>query len=327
MSGFGYNVSGFGSFPSRDSVLSGHMLIVAGGGSGGHKNGGGGGAGGYKAAGGDGYKLPFLTGVSYTVTIGAGGAGATNSCVSGADTTVAGDFGAGVTNDWRSRGGGGGAGQDNDINANKGGSGGGGAIKTNGQSQNYAQAENGSVGGVYYQSTGNNGVAGVASNFGTNDGYLLMGGGGGAGGHATQGVNTQSDPLGRTCSAGGVGTQWLNGTKYAGGGEGSIEQRYSTIGVANSGGARDAGGGAGGVAKNYGSQQINYNPTSGSANTGGGGGGCHFLVASSTRTNGGSGVVIFRYLGATAASGGTITSVGGYTFHTFTSSGTFAPNY
>ena len=46
MTGFGFNISGFGSFPNRSADYTATYLVVAGAGCGGYFGGGGGGAGG-----------------------------------------------------------------------------------------------------------------------------------------------------------------------------------------------------------------------------------------------------------------------------------------
>ena len=317
MTGFGYNVSGFGSFPNRDNSLKVQLALIAGGGAGGHRYGGGGGAGGFFAS----PERGFLPSIGYAITIGAGGTAAANQAVDGADSTIVANEGAGSATIYQSKGGGGGGGSTSDVNPNNGGSGGGGYIRTNGA----GAGTKGSADNSSYNSTGTDGVQGVASNLSTNDGYMLAGGGGGSSASAIEGVNTQSDPQGRTGSVGGAGTAWLDGTTYAGGGGGSIEQRYSTQAVTGVGGS--GGGGQGGVAKNYFGDTNLVNATSGSTNTGSGGGGANYMAPiTGARGNGGSGVVIIRYAGGTAASGGTITATGGFTYHTFTSSGTFTPS-
>ena len=73
MTGFGYNVNGFGSFPSRGlRPYDIQFLVVAGGGGGGGftTGSGGAGAGGFRAL--TASEIPVST--NYTVTIGAGGA-------------------------------------------------------------------------------------------------------------------------------------------------------------------------------------------------------------------------------------------------------------
>ena len=81
MTGFGYNISGFGAFASR-GVPASYLVIAGGGGGGGDFRGGGAGAGGYRnsfasedSGGGASTETPFTasTNVSYTITVGAGG--------------------------------------------------------------------------------------------------------------------------------------------------------------------------------------------------------------------------------------------------------------
>jgi hypothetical protein len=68
MSGFGYNVNGFGAFPSRGSTLSVDIMAAGAGGGGGANLGGGGGGGLVVSF--DGQLVKYDQ--NYTVTIGAG---------------------------------------------------------------------------------------------------------------------------------------------------------------------------------------------------------------------------------------------------------------
>ena len=274
-------------------------LVVAGGGGGGTQHGGGGGAGGYRSSvvgessgGGAAAEslLPLLSGVSYTITIGGGGAispsggnGDRPQGGNGTDSTF-----ASIT----SIGGGGGTPYRSAVNINgsAGGSGGGGAAADTGTT---------STGGA---GTSGQGFAGGSGRPGTGGTYNA-GGGGGAGAVGVAGTGSGAG------GAGGAGvSSSINGTATfrAGGGGGG-----SPNGTAGGAGG-NGGGGAGGLAANG---------TAGTPNTGGGGGGGGAFSVNSGL--GGSGVVILRYSGSQRGTGGTVTSSGGYTIHTFNTSSTY----
>jgi hypothetical protein len=272
------------------SSVSASYLVVAAGGGGGRGNAG-------QGAGGAG---GFLTGTttlnptqSYTVTVGAGGAGAT------VDVTNGVNGGNSVFNAITATGGGFGAGGVA-VNGGSGGSGGGasahGGTSSTGGAGTAGQGNNGGNG---FDSTGAGG--GGANAVGSN-GSLLNGGNGGAG---------LANPItGSTTGELSGGIYYLAG----GGGGGSV----SSIG---SGGLGGTGGGGAGSA----SQSIPGG--NGTANLGGGGGGGG-RTAGSNNSNGGqggSGVVIISYVGAQQFGGGVVTSSGGNTIHTFTTSGTLSP--
>lgn len=209
-------------------------LVVAGGGAGGYDsagNGGGGGAGGYLTG-----SLFALSNSSYSVTIGAGGAGtATGSSIVGSNGGNS-AFGSNTAT------GGGGGGAYNNLNGNSGGSGGGGGQTTG---------------------AGGSGTSGQGNAGGTNS-YIAGSGGGGAG---AVGVSSSTSLGGN----GGAGLNWQSlGTYYAGGGGGSnhssagsqggiggnggggnghYQSTVAVAGTANTGG----GGGGGGEAKGSGS--------------------------------------------------------------------------
>ena len=77
MSGFGYNINGFGSFTDRGpaELTVNYFIVAAGGGGGGGTNftGGGGGGGGWHN--GSSASQLLIGGTGYTVTVGAGGGG------------------------------------------------------------------------------------------------------------------------------------------------------------------------------------------------------------------------------------------------------------
>jgi len=245
--------------------LSCDVLVVAGGGSGGWPYSGGGGAGGVAYTTGNG----FASGTGYTVTIGAGAAGAynTGNGVRG-NSSQFGSLTAAV-------GGGGGIG-DNTANysaAVNGGSGGGGA--------DYSRNTAGNAGGSATSGQGNAGGTGSPNGASQASG----GGGGGAGTVGSNGTTTAG-------GAGGAGTNayssWLSTTGLgvsgyiAGGGGGGTNG-------SNAGAGGSGGGGRG--ARNDGTQESE----AGTANTGGGSGGGGAGGAPASPKNGGSGLVIVRY--------------------------------
>ena len=260
-----------GSVTALAKSVNVDYLVVAGGGGGSGKwyyTQGGGGAGGLRstvtATGGGGSvesKLTLAAG-SHTVTVGAGGAGATGP-LGGTVAQHTGTQGSNsVFSTITSIGGGGGAGSDG--TATSGGSGGG------------AGDVNGGAG------TAGQGYAGGASNGG--GGWSVGGGGGGAGAVGGNGTNP-------TPGAGGIGVQLTafatptgtgaNSGYYAGGGGGAS---YDSLSV----GAGGSGGGGAGSSTSSG--------VAGTANTGGGGGaGSKYFSTYYDGGNGGSGIVIVRY--------------------------------
>jgi hypothetical protein len=280
--------NGFESSPIGNYNVE--YLIVAGGGGGssGYSSGAGGGGGFLTGT------TPILSGTSYGIIIGSGGAGVSGSSGSwpGAKGTsgVSSSF-AGII----SIGGGGGAGNDSGPGL---GGGSGGA---------------GSRGGTAGPGTSGQGNPGGTSVTADSHGG---GGGGGAGATGSNGTTSAGGP-------GGIGaTSSISGTStyYAGGGGGGTYYNGSTgNGPGGTGGT--GGGGPGG--KYSGGTQPG---TAGGTNTGGGGGsgaGFDSPTQSFPGGAGGSGVIILRYLGPQRASGGAISISGGYTTHTFTGSGTF----
>lgn len=231
-----------GTFTPTENLTGVEYLVIAGGGGGGFQYGGGGGAGGYRSSvvgessGGGGSAestLSLTSGVGQTVTIGAGGAGATSTGAQGVNgsNSVFGSITA-------TGGGGGGCVSSSFATGVAGGSGGAGA-------GGLATAPAGGAG------TTNQGYAGGSGST-DNATYRSGGGGGGAG---SVGANA-------TTSGGNGGsgvTSSITGTAVAraGGGGGGA---FSVAGTAS------AGGGAGTI--NGGSGSVR-----GTANTGGGGGG------------------------------------------------------
>lgn len=256
-----------------------NYLVVAGGGGGGGSYGAGGGGGGGMLPG----SVTLNSGTAYTITVGAGGAGAaaasraagvagSNSSISSIATAIGGGRGAG-----------------DGIFPSPGGSGGsGGGAATN----------SGTAGG---SGTAGQGYAGGNAQAGTGA-Y----GGGGGGGASAAGSNGISAGNGGNGGAGASSSISGSSVTYAGGGGGSGEG--SIQGTGGAGGGGNAGAPTG---------------LNGTANLGGGGGAGGGSGGSGSGGAGGSGIVIISYLGSQRGTGGTVTSSGGYTIHTFTSSGTY----
>jgi hypothetical protein len=248
-----------GSFVTAGATSSDvEYLCVAGGGSGGGY-GGGGGAGGAIDS-----NQTFSAGVTYTVTIGSGGAAFANHTQQGNDGTSSSISGTGIST------------------VSSTGGGGGGTASSNGKS-------GGSGGGGGYNSAGGAGTAGQgnagANAFNNSDPYASGGGGGkGGAGNTNSGANV--------AGAGGTGINWKSlGTFYAGGGGGGVAggSGYTQNGVLGAGGS---GGGGSGQWGGYTAATAGGNNTGG----GGGGGGYNGSISQSLTGAGGSGVVILRYL-------------------------------
>jgi len=277
-----------------------YYLVVAGGGSGGNERGGGGGAGGLRTNyGGSAYTL--AQGVTYTVTVGNGGASRpTNSGGRGYSGQNSVFSGSNITN-ITSIGGGGGGGSGGSVGGT-GGSGGGGHENNSGGAGTAGQGN-----------TGGNGYQG-APNYGS-------GGGGGAG---AVGINGSAN-------GGGNGGDGVNNTingstvAYAGGGGGGVYNGHTVIGLGQNGGGNGGSGNDSGVAN----QQVPA--TNGTNGLGGGGGGAQRYGGSSSPSGaGGKGVVILRmatadYNSKSGITGTyTATAVGTDTAITWTGSGNIA---
>ena len=268
------------------STVSASYLVVAGGGGGGGYRGGGGGAGGYRTG-----SASLSPTQSYTVTVGAGGAGATYASASrgssGADS---------VFSSITSTGGGGGGDWNTQFVGGSGGSGGGttGNPSTQGTTPGLGNTPSTSP------SQGNNGGLGA-----TDSATYAIGGGGG--GSSATGASASGSVGGN----GGAGTaNSISGTSvtYAGGGGGG---GLGT--VAGSGGS--GGGGAG---------SLTGSGTNGTANLGGGGGG-DGNNSGNSGGSGGSGIVIISYPAPQKFGGGIVTTSGSNVIHTFNTSGTLTP--
>jgi len=253
-----FTTVGTTSWTAPSDVAQVELLVVAGGGGGGQYAGGGGGAGGliYNN------QYPVTPGQTYTVTVGAGGAGAPGNSTAGSTRGTSGNnsqFG----NLTAIGGGGGGV---YSTSGNTGGSGGGGG---------------GGSSGTYAGGSGTAGQ-GFAGGYGIAGGSENGGGGGGAGA-----VGTNATAPNTNGYAGGNGLQFgISGTPtyYAGGGGGG------SVGSSYTAGAGGLGGGGNGIS--YQNQPVTANI--GVANTGGGGGGGGY-VGAYPGAAGGSGIVIVRY--------------------------------
>jgi hypothetical protein len=253
-----------GTFTPNQSLTCDY-LVIAGGAGGSYDAGGGGGAGGLRSTvgttggGGSLESALSLTAQAYTVTVGAGGAGALTGSrrgANGSDSTL-----STVTS---TGGGGGGNIHSGGTTGSSGGSGGGGGIT-------------GGSGGARTVGQGYAGGGGSSNTYGG-------GGGGGAGAAGTAGSSTTGG------GAGGNGVQitalayatatGVDGGYYAGGGGGGSNVNPPAPGGLGGGGQGGTPGGA--------------NIKSGIVNTGSGGGGCGG-GDSTGFGNGGSGLVIVRY--------------------------------
>ena len=249
------------SWTAPAEVTSVEYLVVGGGAGGGaatSASGGGGGAGQLQWG-----TLAVTPGNNYTITVGAGGAGATVNNAVGVSGSSS------VFSSITSTGGGGGAGQEPAPSAADGASGGGGGYN----------AQPG--GSATSATTGNPGGAGYG------DGG---GGGGGAGGDGRSGT-----PYTYIGGDGGSGmSSDISGTiiEYAGGGGGGGYGNNASGGPAT-GGAGYGGTGRNGGVPGIGAYQDGYDAT---ANTGGGGGGAASYPGNQVSGGaGGSGVVILKY--------------------------------
>jgi hypothetical protein len=253
-----------GIFTPTQSITA-ECLVVAGGGGAGQNISGGGGAGGLQ------YLSTAISPSSYSVTIGAGGAGFAASNTA----TQLGNNGnnSSINTILTSTGGGAGNGYAGaNVNGNNGGSGGGGSCSVdltaggNGGTASSGQGFNGGI-GASFSGGGGGGKGSIGSNA-SND--YRVGGAGGAG------TNTYS----AWASATGTGH---NGFYASGGGGGTWD---GTAGTTSSGG-----GGAGG--------KLLIGASDGLSNTGGGGGGGPFDNSAGNyyakSGSGGSGIVIIRY--------------------------------
>lgn len=264
VSGVTYNIHTFTS-SGQLCIVSGQgnigYEVVAGGGGGGTGNGGGGGGGGILSG-----QAGAISGC-YTVTVGAGGAGAqvtgAINSANGGDSSFVGYVSVTATG-----GGRGGSPAASSPNGGNGGSGGG--------------SGNDGVSRTAGTGTSGQGYNGGVNTFVTSP-YAAPGGGG-AGGAGANNVN-----LSGTGGAGGVGLASVvpgSSAYYGGGGGGSGGNSSCTVGAGGNGG-----GGNGGC----GSNPQTTPPQAGTANTGGGGGGGNGGQAGDIGGAGGSGRVAIWY--------------------------------
>jgi hypothetical protein len=267
------------------SSLHAEYLIVAGGGGGGTNMGGGGGGGGVLTG------TTILTAGSYSITVGAGGAGAPAGTTGGHPTATGTNGGNSTFNGLTAIGGGWGGVSYNTQGlgihfGNSGGSGGGSAGYNN----------DGVAPGTYGSGAG---VSGQGFRGGYQGNAYYSGGGGGAGAAGADGNNRPDGGIGKFSTI-------LGRPYYFGGGGGGGSYSLSTGGYGGLGGG---GGGALGTALGGGNSVGTGQPGGGGApnmwantpggdgatNTGGGGGGGAHYNATNKGGNGGSGIVIVRY--------------------------------
>jgi hypothetical protein len=234
-------------------------LVVAGGGSGGIDGGGGGGAGGLRYS----SSYEITRGITYTVTVGAGGTGPTgysqDQTGSGNNSSFGSIYsvGGGAGTNFRPAG----DGYAPHLGGHGGSGGGGGGLSS-------SIASNGGQGIAGQGYRGGNGVAASSVSWDS------AGGGGAGGAGVSNGANTGGN--------GGVGLEYsITGTAtfYAGGGGGANE------GGTTPGTGGNGGGGTGG-------SNSNTQGGNGTANTGGGAGGSDNTTDGG---DGGSGIVVIAY--------------------------------
>ena len=274
---FGYQVLGFGSGGGASGFET-NYLVVAGGAGAGIGGGGGGGAGGYRASGFgpaplQGCALTVEAGC-YSVTIGAGGAGAPqpgyDTGASPGGNSIFNPGGVEGCNMITGTGGGRSGGQGAPGVAGGSGGGGGAAGSTSGGSGNTPP---------FTPSQGNNGGNGTSPGGG--------GGGGGAGGAGNNGIGSGGSGAPNLINCGGTP---FSITTFAGGGGGGS--------TANGGGGQPGGPGGGGAG--------GPSAANGTTNTGGGAGGrsnqAGGVPAFTPGANGGSGAVVLRFPAASTIS-------------------------
>ena len=274
-------------------VIASNWLVVAGGGSGGAGYyAGGAGAGGYRTS-----TQNLTAGITYTATVGNGGAGSTNQLALGANGQNSSISGTGLTTITSAGGGAGGSRNSSNGGANAKGQDGGSGGGSSTQQSDFGDGNTPTTS----PSQGNNGGGAGGNTYG--------GAGGGAG---ATGANGGDSGAGQIGAVGVSNSITGSAVGYAGGGSGGVTG--SNVTAANA-----FGGGTGGC------NDGQNNGGNGTANTGGGGGG-----ASNTNGNGGnggSGVVILSIptsnYSSTTTGSPTITTSGSNTIIKFTSSGTY----
>ena len=227
MTGFGFNVNGFGSFPSRGGPYDAQILIIAGGGAAPYIWAGGGGAGGVRSI--DVSEVPL--GVNWSIVVGAGGAAgkSTSPGHSGSQSYV--DY---VTDTYYTAGGGGGQQGPNSggaASSTPSGQGNAGGIGP-GQFVIGPYAYTSAGGGGGKGASGGHGTANKGGNGGNGEAWLdgTTRAGGGGGGHGQY-------PGGGSGGDGGSG----------GGGNGGNYNNYNGSFVNPNAGGTNTGGGGGGT--------------------------------------------------------------------------------
>lgn len=265
-SGVTYKVHIFtssGNFIVTSGTASVDYLVIAGGGGGGCDRAGGGGAGGYVAG------TTTISPGTYSVTVGAGGAGATGDTQRGVNGSNS-VFGTLVT----AIGGGGGGSENNPVGV-AGGSGGGGS---------YTGSAAGGAGTAGQGNPGGTAQAGFPR---------APAGGGGAGQPGQNG--SQATMGGGAGAKGGDGlTSSITGTPVTRAGGGGAGSNIDGTGGPGAGAGGAGGGGQGGVTWSASPNGAAGNGSPGTSNTGGGGGG-GTTADSGAGGAGGSGIVILRY--------------------------------
>ena len=232
----GYRIHSFtssGTFTNTLSLTNVEYLVIAGAGGGGGRHCGGGGAGGYRSSvvgensgrGASAETRQSISAGSYSVTVGAGGAGA-----SGSDAVVGQRGSNSVFNGITSLGGGGGANDGDTSSFMSGGSGGGGTYDKTGGSGTSGQGYDG--GGTSSTSYGSGG-GGASANGSTAD---VNGGGNGG-----DGVSSSITGSAVTRAGGGGGANHGSGNQGQGGSGGG-----ANAGTSNQHGTANTGGGGGG---------------------------------------------------------------------------------
>lgn len=278
-------LAGQAHFATPARAVTYDAVVVSGGGPGGGGFGGGGGAGGILS-----FTAESIVGLSFPVTIGAGG---TQASVGTRGTNGVNSSAFGLT---PTGGGAGGINVAGQLTGTAGGSGGGGS------------ADNGGTAGAGTALQGKAGGNGI--NF-------EGGGGGGKGVSGTAAVTTENPQKGGPGGAG-IFIDWIGNTLGGGGGGGSFNNTSLTAAAGGIGG-----GGAGAI------NSASSRPVTGTANTGGGGGGAAAAGTIGPPGGSGIVAIRYPSAGLVNGTGGTITSFssGGitYTVHKFTSDGTFVP--
>ena len=279
--------SGVNSGDQALDLIPADFLVIAGGGAGGVQTGPGGGAGGFRTS-----TQGLIPSITYTITVGAGGAsfpGGSYSTVrnSGTDSSIS---GSGITTITSAGGGGGSSGN---IAGADGGSGGGG-------------------GGGYSTVGGNGNTPSTSPSQGNNGGYASGSYGGGGGGGASAAGSNGSTNVGGNGGNGSASSITGSSITYAGGGGGGPSAN-GTHGLGGTGGGGDSLSGS--------------SAENGTVNLGGGGGGADGSSGSYASGAGGSGVVILSvptasYSGTTSGSP-TVSTSGANTIMKFTGSGSY----